>query len=114
MGILMFTYLNLSLCMYVCLSHARPSDSKPNGRILVDHFQQVSIVCPNNVCLRTSVGFLMSDGTQQKWMLDPDGGEDQTPAPSLHASASAIADARIVGLGDYKDGKLQQATRRKE
>ena len=47
-------------------------------------------------------------------MLDPDGGEDQTPAPSLHASASAIADARIVGLGDYKDGKLQQATRRKE
>ena len=57
--------------MYVCLSHARPSDSKPNGRILVDHFQQVSIVCPNNVvCLRTSVGFLMSDGTQQKWMLD--------------------------------------------
>ena len=66
----MFTYLDLSLCMYVCLSHARPSDSKPNGRILVDHFQQVSIVCPNNVCLRTSVGFLMSDGTQQKWMLD--------------------------------------------
>ena len=115
MGILMFTYLDLSLCMYVCLSHARPSDSKPNGRILVDHFQQVSIVCPNNVvCLRTSVGFLMSDGTQQKWMLDLDGGEDQTPAPSLHASASAIAGARIVGLGDYKDGKLQQATRRKE